>query len=77
MTYTLTATGDSRLRGNDDTAYKQGMENDGDSRLRGNDGTGVGMTWVGAGMMESPICCGPGAIHAAKVNGIQFQEMLY
>ena len=37
----------------------------------------AGMARVVAGMMESPTCCGPGAIHAAKVNGIQFQEMLY
>ena len=35
----------------------------------------AGMTWVGAGygvggsgMTESPTCCGPGAINAAKVN---------
>ena len=32
-------------------------------------GMGVGMTCEGVGMTESPTCCGPGAIHAAKVNG--------
>ena len=29
----------------------------------------AGMTWVSTGMTESPTCCGPGTIHAAKVNG--------
>ena len=30
---------------------------------------GAGMTWVSAGMTGSPTCCGPGAIHATRVNG--------
>ena len=36
----------------------------------------AGMTWeipACAGMTESLICCGPGAIHAAKVNGNEQQ----
>ena len=29
----------------------------------------AGMTWEGAGMTGSSICCGPVAIHAARGNG--------